>query len=361
MKAVINVKNYDDDILTLALPLRKAALAIDENPQKINDYFDLKAVRFLADDMFRSTVSRTQHMEIFSYGDPGVLLALPGPSLSGIALHALGTERQITQFSQYVKDKKRTFFAITEPTIGSDPTNIKTRLLRKNNQYYLSGEKAFVGNAAAGDLGVVFASMGDHPLSLCFVYLTPKEMQHLGVTRSSLPMYGLRGAQIGCMRFDDVFIPYENILGLHKNPVSRGFLALQTIFMQFRPAVGALALGLAQAVLEYAVENHLSVTNTLLKKHVEQLSAVRNLLQKAALSVDHKSMDIALISMAKREAVLAAEKCVSEMVAHISFAQLLEHPWLHKAYRDVFCFEYMEGTSGVHLGVIANLLTRSNV
>src|SRR5260370_38152631 len=68
-------------------------------------------------------------------------------------------------------------------------------------------------------------------------------------------MVGLRGARISRLRFTDVPIPPERVLGRHLPPSRRGlFGALQTR-LRFRPTLAAMALGGAAAACDHILEH----------------------------------------------------------------------------------------------------------
>src|SRR2546421_8119919 len=104
-------------------------------------------VDLLADDRVRGKIEadfsatarqRAEMCEVMAYGDAGFLLTMPGPSLSGVLIQALGDDEQQAVFQSTVLEQRcRTFFAVTEPARGSDAGNLGTRLTDGR----LSGEK----------------------------------------------------------------------------------------------------------------------------------------------------------------------------------------------------------------------------
>lgn len=49
-------------------------------------------------------------------------------------------------------------FALTEPEAGSDVSSLETKVVRRGDQYCLSGIKRFISNAGIADIYVVFAA-----------------------------------------------------------------------------------------------------------------------------------------------------------------------------------------------------------
>ncbi len=341
-----------------ARSFRQIALDIHENPSCITNYFNLPAIDFLVSDDSSTTLGRTHHLEALSYGDPGVLLACPGPSLSGVAMRELGSHEQIRDFYRIVKDKKiRTCFALTEPEKGSDATRIKAKIIKENNRFYLSGKKCFFGNGAVAEMGLVFAKIADNPVGMRAILLTSDILNSDLIEKNTLSQFSLRGAQIAAMRFNHVEIPEENILGAHLSACQNGSLAMIKIFNQFRTGVGALAIGQAQAIFDICYKNYASFfSNLTLNAMHSSLTNARAFLHQSAIKIDHDPMDGLCVSAAKVNATHTAEYVIQQCVDTLPFDVLLSEPWIVKSLGDVFCWEYMEGTTHVHHNQIARQL-----
>ncbi len=341
-----------------ASSFRKISGVIHENPNRITQYLDLPAVDFLLSDNSSSTLERTQYLEALSYGDPGVLLACPGPSLSGIAMRELASQKQLDDFYSILKHKKiRTCFALTEPEKGSDATRMKTRLIKQHNRFFLKGEKCFFGNGAVAEMGIVFAKIADNPIGMRAILLTPDILNSVLVEKEVLPQFALRGAQIAAMRFNQVEIPAENILGGHLSACQNGSLAFIKVFNQFRTGVGALAIGQAQGVFDLCLQHYSAFFKSADFSWMNsELSISRQLLHRAAKKVDQNKLDGLSVSAAKVNASKTAESVIEYCVNQLPFDVLLSEPWILKSYGDVFCWEFMEGTTHIHRNQISRQL-----
>lgn len=345
---------YGHHYFSFAKSFRQIAFEIDEHPESIKKYSSLPAIDFLLSDKESTTLDRTHYLEAFAYGDPGVLLASPGPSLSGLVLRELGLPEQVDHFYNILKKQTmRTFFAMTEPDKGSDATQIKTLLTKMDiskKNYILRGKKCFFGNGAVAEMGVALAKIASSPAGIRAVWLTPELLTESCVSKYTLPMSSLRGAQIAVMSFDDLKIPHENILGHHRSSCENGLLSIIKVFNRLRTGVGALAIGQAQAVYDITfLINHDKVLprESYFSDLNDALESARYLLHSAARKVDENALNGTMASLAKANATDTAEKVISQCVDICTMDDLLQNPWILKAYRDVFSWEYMEGTSHI--------------
>ncbi|MCX7120550.1 MAG: acyl-CoA/acyl-ACP dehydrogenase [Gammaproteobacteria bacterium] len=342
---------YGDVLLSYANSFREIAFEIDDDPNSILNYIELPAINFILSDRDSTTVQRTQYLEALAYGDPGVLLACPGPSLSGLMMRELGLPEQIDQFYRILQSKKmRTFFALTEPKKGSDANNIETRIIkssRDSDRYLLRGEKCFFGNGAVGDMGVVLARMYDGLVGIRAIWLLPECIEN-NATIETLPMFSLHGAQIAKMKFNNTLISKSNILGNHLSICENGLLGITKVLNRLRSGVGAIAIGQAQAAfdLTFSINKKRHLSNKSIFSNLnDMLFSARKSLQRAAIIVDENALNSSEVSLAKANATFVSESVINACIDLCTLDQLLENPWLLKAYRDVFSWEFMEGTT----------------
>jgi acyl-CoA dehydrogenase len=345
-------RHYPQDLFSHAVWLREHALEIDNEPERPVLDPDHSLVGMLTDCRPLTTTERVKLFEALSYGCPGALLSLPGTGLPGVIVRELGSPQQQQIFFDAVKkNRARTFLAVTEPSKGSDAAGMTTRL---DNDGLLYGDKWLVGHAASGDVGVAMVRTGQGPLSLGAVLLTAETLSEpAAVTRGPLPMLGLKGAMLGYMSFAGLNPGKDTLLGAHKHPLERGMLALIRTFSRFRPCVAAMATGHAQAMVDYA-RVHLSAAEqarggeTLLALDA-RIGAARRLIALAAAEVDKNPASAPLVSLCKVSATQTCEQTADVVQDLLGPGSLLRHPWLEKAVRDARAFEYMEGTTNIHL------------
>jgi alkylation response protein AidB-like acyl-CoA dehydrogenase len=365
----------------LADEFREPGEAIDRNPDAISDYLDLTGVRLCQYSLIparylppldfpsalldagNSCQGMTVVFERFSYVDPGVMLASPGPSLSGGVISALADEDQSERyFSRLAAGPVTTFFGLTEPGKGSAAVELQTTITPApdGDGWILNGEKRYIGNGARAQVGVVFCRRAPGPLGIEAVVV---DANSPGFRADLLSTVGLRGARISRMRFENVHVPAENLLGAHRPPSRRGLQGALAILYRARPGIAAMALGCAQASCDYLHQQRPRVAKggrLRLEGLLDRIAAVRQLVYRVAADVDHGVINVHRIGAVKIQAARLAEEATLVVAELLGPASLIEHPQLEKTYRDVRAFEIMEGTTNLHwLSVFRGLLKGS--
>jgi alkylation response protein AidB-like acyl-CoA dehydrogenase len=141
--------------------------------------------------------------------------------------------------------------ALTEPGAGSDAGSIKTRAERRGKDFVLNGEKRFITNGGVADFLFVFVVTDPRkpPRSGVSAIVVPRESDGVQVVKT-YGLLGMHGANVAHLRFRNVRVPEENVVGgLH-----RGFPILLDELDRERPAVAAGMLGIARSAFESAVD-----------------------------------------------------------------------------------------------------------
>jgi acyl-CoA dehydrogenase len=345
------VQLYGPEWVEAAAWYRSHALDVVDDPDLVLRHLDHPAVAQKVQAEFVVDARERAHMfEALSYGDASFLLTTPGPSLSGVLLDAIGDDGQREYFREYVLGHRcRAFFAVTEPNCGSDAANLESRYLGGA----LTGEKMLFGNGAVAPLGTVLARVGDGPLDTVALLLTPELVASAAVRGQVLDQFAMRGAQLSHLCLDRLEVPGELVLGRHLKVAERGLMGMMKTFHRFRPAVASMALGHAQAMVDYT-RRHFPAFCPALDAYDQELAQVRTLNRAGAAVVDQDPLRSAEVSLAKHRATRAAETIAVELSTRLPTAALVEHAWLAKSLADVFAFEFMEGTSPIQLGNVLN-------
>ena len=139
-------------------------------------------------------------------------------------------------------------YCLSESHAGSDVASMRTRAVRDGDDYVLNGSKAWITNAGVSDFYTVFAKTdpdaGSRGIS---AFVVEADRPGFSVAKLESKM-GMRGSPTGEIRFDDVRIPAENLIGEEH----RGFQYAMAALDGSRPLVGAQAVGIAQGALDAA-------------------------------------------------------------------------------------------------------------
>ncbi|HEY2443903.1 MAG TPA: acyl-CoA dehydrogenase family protein [Streptosporangiaceae bacterium] len=357
--------------------LREAGLRLDQDPAATGHLLGLPAVQLLQNTFLPPEYRGGSYlpagnvasgawcvewaivMERLSYGDPGVVLASPGASLSGGAVLTLGDDAQRDWFfGRLVEAPTWTFFGLTEPAKGSAVIELETKLTSAaDGGWRLDGRKRYVGNGSRAQIGVAFCRRAPGPWGIEAVLVDTAEP---GFGGEMLPSLGLRGAGISQLTFTGIQVPPERVLGYRRPPSRRGLYgALQTL-MRARPTIATMALGVTQAVLDYVGEQRPAPSRHdqwRLDELIDRTAATRRLTYEVAADIDRGTINPHRIGGVKMRAARLAEQTTLLAAELLGPASLIEHPWLEKAHRDVRAFELMEGTSNIHrLSVFQGML-----
>ncbi len=102
--------------------------------------------------------------------------------------------------------------AMSETGAGSDVVSMKLRAEKKNDRYTLNGTKMWITNGPNADTLVVYAktapTMGSRGIT---AFLIEKSMPGFSVAQK-LDKLGMRGSSTGELVFEDVDVPFENVL-----------------------------------------------------------------------------------------------------------------------------------------------------
>jgi alkylation response protein AidB-like acyl-CoA dehydrogenase len=142
--------------------------------------------------------------------------------------------------------------AITEPGAGSDVMHIKTRAEQKGNEYLIRGEKRNVTNGSKADVLLVWVITNPEvdPAGGMSVFIVESDAKGFGVKSDYKLLGGFPGTVNSYLRFDNVRVPGENMLG-GENEGARVMFDELSIE---RALYAAMLVGEARPILELAVD-----------------------------------------------------------------------------------------------------------
>jgi len=146
-----------------------------------------------------------------------------------------------------IRGEKIATFCITEPDAGSDLSAIGTLAQKVDGGYRLSGQKTWITSARVADLFTVFARTAKgEPLT---IFLVERDFPGLTVGKAIEKM-GCWATSNAEIFFEDCFVPEDHRLCEE----GQGERALRAILADIRIMTGALAIGVARAALEEALQ-----------------------------------------------------------------------------------------------------------
>ena len=138
--------------------------------------------------------------------------------------------------------------AMTEPDTGSDAAGITTRAEAGPDGFRVTGEKIYSSGGMFADVFLVTVRTVPGTTDKEGVSVLLVDADTPGVTRSVIPAMGMRSNAFAAVRFDDVVVPADRLLGtLHDGwPVLTGHLERERI------NIAAKCLGAMRNVLDIA-------------------------------------------------------------------------------------------------------------
>ncbi|PLR91608.1 acyl-CoA dehydrogenase family protein [Bacillus sp. T33-2] len=162
-----------------------------------------------------------------------------------------GNDEQIERFLKpALKGEKLAAIGISEPNHGSDVASIETRARLEGNEWVINGSKTFITNGPRADFITLVARTNEKPghkgISLILV-----ELDRPGVSISrKLDKVGMRSSDTAEIIFDNVTVPYDNLLGKE----GQGFAQIMWELQGERMISAAGSIGIAECAYEHALQ-----------------------------------------------------------------------------------------------------------
>jgi len=139
--------------------------------------------------------------------------------------------------------------AMSETGAGSDVVSMRLKAEKKNDRYVLTGSKMWITNGPDAGTLVVYAktdpAAGSRGIT---AFLVERDMPGFSVAQK-LDKLGMRGSNTGELVFDNVEVPFENVLGQE----GRGVEILMSGLDYERVVLSGGPLGIMAACLDAAV------------------------------------------------------------------------------------------------------------
>jgi acyl-CoA dehydrogenase len=323
--------------------------------------------------------------ELF-WGDAGIGLSLVGSGLAAVSVAATGTNEQIGEWVPQMfgtaDDIKLGAFCASEPDAGSDVGSIRTRAQydEAKDEWVINGAKTWATNGGIANVHVVVASV-DPELGTRGQanFIVPPGTPGLSQGQK-FKKHGIRASHTAEVILDDVRVPGSCLVGgkerlderlarVREGKRAAGQAALRT-FEASRPTVGAMAVGIARAAYEYALDyarereqfgkkiGDFQAIAFKLADMKTRIDASRLLVWRAAwMARNGKEFSSAEGSMAKLHAGETAVRVTEDAIQILGGNGYTRDYPVERWHRDSKIFTIFEGTSEIQRLVIGRTIT----
>jgi len=277
-----------------------------------------------------------------------------------------GTETQRAMLPEILAMKRKVAYCITEPEAGTDVSGIRTTAEKDGDGWVLNGNKIWIHNAPVADTGFVLArtdrEAGNRGMSIFIV-----DLHDPGVERGPKEhKMGQRASQVGGLNFSNVRLGPDALLG----DMNRGFHMMMSVLDKGRVGIAALAVGIAQAGLEAAVDyaatrkqfgkpiSDFQGVQWLLADMAKDIEAARLLVHSAATKIDRGEDATRACSMAKCFAGDIAVARTADAVQVFGGSGYIRGFEVERLYRDAKITQIYEGTNQIQRMIIARELLK---
>ncbi len=331
-------------------------------------------------------------MEELFWGDAGIGLSIFGSGLAAAGIAGNGTPEQVMEWVPQcygtADEVLLGAFCVSEPDAGSDVSSLRTRAVydEAKDEWVLNGTKAWITNGGIANVHVVVASVDPELKSRGQAsFIIPPGTPGLSMGQK-YKKHGIRASHTSEVVLDDCRIPGSCLLGgkekldeklarareAKNNPAkaaSSGKQPAMATFESTRPAVAAMAVGIARAAYEYSLEYAQErkafgkpiIMNQsiafMLANMCMQVDAARLLLWRAAWLANNGGYTNAEGSMSKlyagRTAVWVTERAIQILGG---YGYTREYP-VERWHRDAKIMDIFEGTEQIQELVISRAIS----
>lgn len=252
-------------------------------------------------------------------------------------------------------------YCLTEPGSGSDAAALRTRAIRSNEGYALSGTKAFISGGGYSDAYIVMCRTGeDGPKGISAVVV---EDGAPGLSFGALEdKMGWRAQPTAQVQFDDCKIPSDNLIG----DEGHGFRYAMAGLDGGRLNIAASALGGAQNALNMTLAymgerkafgktiDQFQALQFKLAEMEVKLQSARVFLHQAAWKLDTEAADASkFCAMAKLYVTDASFEVANTCLQlHGGYGYLSDYG-IEKIVRDLRVHQILEGTNEIMRMIIS--------
>lgn len=285
---------------------------------------------------------------------------------AGMNLVDCGSDAQRETLLPKVADGSLLFaYGWTEPDVGADLASVKTTAVRRGDELVINGAKRFCSGAAFSDY--IYTLVRSDPdgaryENLSLILIPPNSP---GVTLEPMDALGLKGTGTADVTFNDVRVPVANIMGGEEG-WNRGWKMITGTGLDVEKLeVAAMALGIATAAADDAIEyasqrsqfgkqigTYQSIQHKLADMRT-QLQAARLMLTHSAWLADQHRPSGVETSMTKLFVTEVAKGVVLEAQTVLGAYGYVKDFDIERHVRDVLVMPIIGGSSAVQRNNIA--------
>jgi len=173
-------------------------------------------------------------------------------SLAGNMVYEFGSHEQKEEYlTPLALGEEIGAFALSEPQAGSDVPVMETTGEKNGDGYYINGGKLWISNGSVADTVTVFAKTDEEAgkKGISSFVVRPEEDDGF-IVEGTEDKLGDKGCPTAELRFDDVYVPEDRLLGEEGD----GFVQALKTLNGGRITIAARSVGIAQAALNAALE-----------------------------------------------------------------------------------------------------------
>lgn len=325
-------------------------------------------------------------LEELFWGDAGIGLSIFGSGLAAAGIAGSGTPEQMMEWVPQCfgteDDIRLGAYCVSEPDAGSDVSSLITRARYEEatDEWVLNGTKSWITNGGIADIHVVVAAVEPALKGRGqAAFVVPPGTKGLSQGQK-YRKHGIRASHTAEVVLDDVRLPGRCLLGGKERLDAKLAKAREvghtgdkqpamSTFESTRPAVGAMALGVARAAFEFSrdyarerrafgrpiIQNQ--AIAFMLADMLTEIEATRLLVWRAAWLACNGGYTNAEGSMSKlkagRTAVWVTERAIQILGG---YGYTREYP-VERWHRDAKIFDIFEGTEQIQQLVIARAIS----
>ena len=283
------------------------------------------------------------------------------------AILKYGSEKSKKQWLPKLATNTVGSFCLSEPGSGSDAFALKTKAVKTENGYKITGSKMWITNSMEADFFIVFANLNPEAgYKGITAFVVDKSMKGFSVAKKEKKL-GIKASSTCVVNFDDVVVPKENLLGKE----GEGYKYAIGLLNEGRIGIGAQMTGLALGAWENAaryvwndrkqfgklVGEFQGMQHQLAQAWTE-IQAARALVYNAARKKEAGEDFVTDAAMAKLYASQIAGKVSGLAVEWMGGVGFTRDNIAEKMYRDAKIGAIYEGTSNIQLTTIAKALQK---